>query len=149
MQISRLKTLVICDSFLDWTLHDPLLESFFVKGSIYALQLLADTGLLASKPALVPMDPLVKLSRDSDQPLLDPSPYRALVGRLLYLTITRPYITFSVHYLSQFMAAPTDVQLTAAHCILRYIKNNPGQGMFYSPTSDVCLNVFVDYNWAT
>lgn len=63
----------------------------------YALSLLSDAGLLGCKPSHVPMDPLVKLGMQSGNPLADPTPYRALIGRLLYLTITRPDITFAVH----------------------------------------------------
>lgn len=115
----------------------------------YALNLLSDAGLLACKPCSIPMDPTVKLTKESGTALQDPTPYRGLVGRLLYLTITRPDITFAVHCLSQFMHCPTDVHLTAAHKILRYLKNNPGQGLFYSTSSDMCLNAFSDADWGT
>ncbi|CAA7032147.1 unnamed protein product [Microthlaspi erraticum] len=115
----------------------------------YALSLLADTGLLACKPSSVPMDPVVKLSKDTGVALEDPTSYRALVGRLLYLTITRPDITFAVHCLSQFMHSPTVIHLQAAYKILKYIKNNPGQGLFYSASSELCLNAFTDSDYAT
>ncbi|KAF5458400.1 hypothetical protein F2P56_022430, partial [Juglans regia] len=62
----------------------------------YALDILSDSGTLGSKPAKLPMDQNLKLSKDSGSPLHDPSIYRRLVGRLLYLTITRPDISFSV-----------------------------------------------------
>lgn len=115
----------------------------------YALDLLADTGLLASKPCAVPMDPSIPLSKESGTPMPDATPYRELIGRLLYLTITRPDITFSVHRLSQFLSAPTDIHMQSAHRIIRYLKSNPGQGLFYSSDSETCLNAFVDADWAT
>ena len=77
----------------------------------YTLNFLSDVGLLACKPNFVPMDPLVKLSKDSGTLLDDPTPYRALIGRLLYPAITNLDITFSVHCLSQFKLAPNDVHL--------------------------------------
>lgn len=49
----------------------------------YALNLLSDTGLLACKPCSVPMDPTVKLTKESGVALPDPNSFRALVGRLL------------------------------------------------------------------
>lgn len=81
--------------------------------------------------------------------LESPTAYRELIGRLLYLTITRPDITFAVHQLSQFLSAPTDTHLQAAHKILRYLKTNPGQGLMFSATSELCLNAFADADWAT
>lgn len=113
----------------------------------YALDILADTGMLASKPCSVPMDPTIPMTLETGTPLEDIRSYRELIGRLLYLTITRPDITFAVNRLSQFLYAPTDVHLQAAHRILRYIKANAGQGLFYAADSDVCLNAFSDADW--
>jgi hypothetical protein len=72
----------------------------------YALDILETTSLLASKTTKVPMDPNVKFSKDSGQLLDDPTSYRRLVGRLLYLTISRPDISFAIQVLSQFMDKP-------------------------------------------
>ncbi|KAG7533570.1 Transcription factor MADS-box [Arabidopsis thaliana x Arabidopsis arenosa] len=115
----------------------------------YALDILATTGLLACKPCSVPMDPVVHLTKDSGQLLDDARPYREIIGRLLYLTLTRPDITYAVNCLSQFLSCPTDIHMEAAYRVLRYIKNNPGQGLFYSANSEQCLNAFVDADWGT
>ena len=80
----------------------------------YALKVLEDTGMLASKPVQFPMEPNVKFSEDSGQILDDPTAYRRLVGRLLYLTISRPNISFALQILSQFMGKPRVPHLTAA-----------------------------------
>lgn len=113
----------------------------------YTLNLLEDSGLLGCKPSSVPMDP--SLTKDLGSLLPNPTLYRELIGRLLYLTIARPDITFAVHQLSQFLSAPTDVHLQAAHKVLRYLKNNPGQGLMYSASAELCLNAFADADWAT
>lgn len=115
----------------------------------YTLDLLEDAGLLACKPSVVPMDPYVTLSKDTGVPLVSATPFRELIGRLLYLTITRPDIAYAVHKLSQFIQAPTDVHLQAAHRILKYLKDSPGQGLFYSATTDLCINAFADADWGT
>ncbi|XP_042954514.1 uncharacterized mitochondrial protein AtMg00810-like [Carya illinoinensis] len=66
----------------------------------YALELLSDSGLLAIKPVQSPMDQNCKLSNvDIANLLVDHSSYRRLIGRLIYLTITRPNIFYAVNTL--------------------------------------------------
>ncbi|XP_019100874.1 PREDICTED: uncharacterized protein LOC109132878 [Camelina sativa] len=115
----------------------------------YCLDLLADAGLLGCKPNSVPMDPKINLTKETGVLLPNDRPYRELIGRLLYLCITRPDITFVVHKLSQFLSCPTDVHFQAARNVLKYLKNNPGQGLFYSASSEICLNGFADADWGT
>ncbi|XP_031254798.1 uncharacterized protein LOC116112821 [Pistacia vera] len=79
----------------------------------YTPNILSDSGTLGSKPAKLPMDQNLKLSEDSGTPLSDPSPFRRLIGRLIYLTITRPDISYSVQLLSQglLLSAHSPIQL--------------------------------------
>lgn len=114
----------------------------------YALQLLEDTGLLAGKPTRIPMDPNVKLSVNDGDPLEDAAIYRRLIGRLLYLTISRPDIAYAVHKLSQFVTQPRVPHLMAAHHLLKYIKSSPAQGIFFSASSSLQLKAFSDADWA-
>ncbi|XP_019175723.1 PREDICTED: uncharacterized protein LOC109171044 [Ipomoea nil] len=114
----------------------------------YALDLLKDTGFLSSKPVRTPMIQIAKLSQDSGAPLEDNSQYRRLIGKLLYLTITRLDICFEVQQLSQFLDKPTTDHLQAAHRILRYVKNSPGQGLFFPADSSLKLRGFAYSDWA-
>ncbi|KAG2722890.1 hypothetical protein I3760_02G147600 [Carya illinoinensis] len=114
----------------------------------YALDILQDSGLSASKPVAFPMESNLKLSAHDSSPLLtDPAAYRRLVGRLLYLTITRPDLAYSVQALSQFMASPTTCHLQTAHRVLRYIKATPGQGIFLAANSQLHLKGYSDSDW--
>ncbi|XP_061361892.1 uncharacterized mitochondrial protein AtMg00810-like [Gastrolobium bilobum] len=114
----------------------------------YALELLSDSGLLAMKPVSTPMDPSTKLRRDLGSRLQDDGPYRRLVGRLLYLTITRPDITYSVQQLSQFISSPTDIHYTTALRVLKYLKLAPAKGLFFPANNELLLSVFADSDWA-
>ena len=73
----------------------------------YAWELLMDAGLLACKPAITLIDNLVKLSFIGSVPFTDVHAYKRLIGRFMYLTNTRPDITFSIQQLSQFLDKPT------------------------------------------
>ena len=77
------------------------------------------------------MEPNLKLSKEESELVDDPLLYRRLIGKLLYLTITRPDLAFAVNRLSQFMATPRQPHLLAAHRILQYIKGTPRQGVFF------------------
>lgn len=95
------------------------------------------------------MEPNLKLSKDDGELLADPSSYRRLIGRMIYLTITRPDLSFFVQKLSQFLAAPRDTHMVAAKKILQYVKRAPGQGIFFPGNLKLQLKAFADADWAT
>ena len=105
----------------------------------YTLELLSETGLLASKLANIPMHQSAKFHNSIGEDALDPALYRRLIGKLLYLTLTRPDICYAMHKLSQFMAAPKVPHLQVAYRILKYLKRSPGQGLFLSAESKLRL----------
>ena len=74
----------------------------------YILDILVDTGMLDCKPINTPMDSNVKLVPGLGEPLQDPGRYRRHVGKLNYLTITRPDVSFPVNVVSQFLQSPCD-----------------------------------------
>lgn len=96
----------------------------------YALEILEDTGFLAAKPSRFSVDQNLVLMKEEGDLLADASQYRRLVGRMIYLTITRPDLVYAVHILSQFMDKPRQTHLDATHQVLRYVKHTPGQGIF-------------------
>ena len=124
-------------------------QGVFVCQRHYALQLLTNTGLLGCKPVKTPMEPNLKLSKEEGELLTDPMIYRHLIGKLLYVTITRPDLSFVVNCLSEFMTSPRQPQLLATHRILQYVKGQPRQGLFFSAKSSLQLKAFADSDWAT
>lgn len=73
----------------------------FICQRKYTLDILDEGKMLDCKPSAFPMEQNQKLALDSGPTYSDPPRYRRLIGRLIYLTITRPKITYSVHILSQ------------------------------------------------
>ena len=84
----------------------------------YCLKILQDIGFLGSKPLRTPMEQNLHLSKDVGKLLPDASQYRKLIGRLLYLTLTRPDITYAVHRLSQFLAKPREPHMLVVNRVL-------------------------------
>ena len=115
----------------------------------YTLSLLEDTGFSDCKPAVLPMDPNLKLNATDSELLTDDSLYRRLIGRLLYLTISRPDVSFAVNKLSQYMSKPRTPHLDALHHLLRYLKATPGQGLLFAADSSLSLKAYADVDWGS
>ena len=73
------------------------------------------------------------------EPLFNPSLYRRLVSSLVYLTITRPKISYVVHQVSQYLSASRSTHYVAILRILRYLKGILFHGLFYSAHSPLVL----------
>ncbi|CAM8974249.1 unnamed protein product [Rhodiola kirilowii] len=93
------------------------------------------------------MDTKQSLSLSKADPMSEPMVYGRLIGKLIYLTITRPDLSYAVHVLSQFIQSPTVEHLRAAHRVLRYIKAAPAQGLFFSASSSLTAVAFCDADW--
>lgn len=93
------------------------------------------------------MEPNAHLQMCIEDSLLDSKPYRKLIGRLLYLGITRPNISFAVHKLSPYVAHPCAHHMAAAHRILRYLKGTTGLGLFYSSSTALEPSIFADADY--
>nr|GFC33867.1 hypothetical protein [Tanacetum cinerariifolium] len=97
----------------------------------YILDLLKDNGLTAYKPNPSPLPTSLHLSLDKGIPLTDDGAYRRLVGILLYLTMTRPDISYLGQHLSEFVSAPKDTHINAALYLLRSLNGTISKGLFY------------------
>ena len=69
----------------------------------FTLEVLKETGMTSCKPTQTPMEQQLKLSKGSEDLISNPGQYRRLIGNLMYLTLSRPNITYAVHRLSQFL----------------------------------------------
>ena len=119
-------------------------RGIFLSQRKYALDILKDAGLLAGRVSHFPMEQQLRLSSTDGDLLSNPSSYRRLVGRLIYLTVTRPDIIFAVHVLSRFMHEPRTTHMDAAIRVLRYLKGSPGKGILLSSTSDLHIRGYFD-----
>ncbi|GJT07784.1 cysteine-rich receptor-like protein kinase 8 [Tanacetum coccineum] len=120
-------------------------QEIFITQHMYTRELLKEGGVLNNKPYKLPMDPNLNLQADVGTPLPDPKVYRRVIGKLIYLTITRPDICYTVQLFSQFMQSPTFVHMQAVKHVLRYLLNSPGQGILLAKDSAVQLEAYSEY----
>jgi len=96
---------------------------------------------------LTPLDSTQKLDAADGDLFDDPSLYRKLVGKLNFLTNTRPDLAFTVQHLSQFMQQPRVPHFQALLRVLRYLQSAPDLGLLLNNTSDVSLTAYCDSDW--
>ncbi|GAA0146168.1 transmembrane signal receptor [Lithospermum erythrorhizon] len=113
----------------------------------YTLDLLKETGMLGCKPSTTPVE-LGNKDQMFKGESVDKTMYQQLVGKLIYLSHTRPDIAFAVSLVRQNMHNPCRGHLDAVYRILRYLKQSPGKGLFFKKTEDRTIKVFTDADWA-
>ena len=123
-------------------------EGIVISQRKYILDLLSETGLLGCKPADTPMDPTKRLSRSEESSPVDKGRYQRLVGKLIYLSHTRPDIAYSVSVVSQHMNNSTEDHLEAVNRILRYLKMTPGHGLLFRKCENREVVIYTDASWA-
>ena len=104
-------------------------DGFYLSQRKYALDIISEAGLLGSKPSAVPMELNHKLGSATGPLFAKPEQYRRLVGRFIYLTISRPDLSYAVHIMSQFMQKPLVAHWEATLWLVRYLKGTPAQAI--------------------
>ncbi|XP_013615296.1 PREDICTED: uncharacterized mitochondrial protein AtMg00810-like, partial [Brassica oleracea var. oleracea] len=100
----------------------------------------------------MPMEDGYKVPREGeleDSKLFhDPKLYRKLVGKLIYLTITRPDICFAVNQVSQHMQAPKDYHWRMVDRVLSYLNGSQSQGVWMGCNGSTEVVGYCDADWA-
>ncbi|XP_068323337.1 uncharacterized mitochondrial protein AtMg00810-like [Pyrus communis] len=122
-------------------------KGLFLIQRKYVIDLLQEVKMMDCKPTRTPLDSKLKLDL-TGEPLSDISYYQRLVGKLIYLTITRPDITYAVSLVSQFMHAPTEAHLNVVKRILRYLKGSIGRGIVMKNNGHTQIIAYTDADWA-
>ena len=125
----------------------PTAQGLYLHQTAYIHHLLLEFHMLHSNPVHTPLQQNLKLTSDMQSPPTDPTPYRRLVGKLIFLTNTRPDITHAVHQVARFMQHPQVAHFQAAQSILRYLRHTPTHGLFYARGDPDDISGFTDADW--
>ncbi|CAL8998283.1 unnamed protein product [Prunus brigantina] len=123
-------------------------QGIFLSQRKYVMNLLTETRMMGCKPVNTPMEENHKLGECTDHKPTNKEQYQRLVGRLIYLSHTRPDIAYAVSVVSQFMHSPSEVHRDAVNRILRYLKSTPGKGLMYSKQGHLDVIGYTDADWA-
>ena len=125
-------------------------KGIFLTQRKFTLDILKETGMLGCKPVDTPVDANFKLRTSSSVKEVNRERYQKLVGKLIYLSHTRPDIAFAVSLVSQFMHSPNEDHLQAVFRILRYLKGSPGKGLLFTKQDQpLTIEAFTDADWAS
>ncbi|KAJ9705776.1 hypothetical protein PVL29_003735 [Vitis rotundifolia] len=122
-------------------------DGIFLSQSKYARELVKKFGLESTKHFRTPMPTNLKLSKDESGKWVEETLYRSMIGSLLYLTASRPDITFSVGVCARYQACPKESHLIALKCIIRYIAGTLELGLWYPFDTHSDVACYTDADW--
>ena len=104
-------------------------------------------GLEFTSTVRTPMSPNVKLIVDLLGKSVDSSLYRSMISSLLYLTASRPDISYSVGFCARYQASPKESHMIALKRIIKYVKSIFDFGVWYSKDTNDVLAGYSDADW--
>ncbi|CAL1357650.1 unnamed protein product [Linum trigynum] len=123
-------------------------EGILLSQRKYIVDLLSEHNMEDCKPVNTPMEYNLRLSRESGEKVRDGPQYRSIVGSLIYLSATRPDISYAVQLVSQFMGDPRAGHLAAVYRILRYLQGTKEVGIYFPSTGSTTLRAYSDSDYA-
>ena len=113
-------------------------SGIFLSQSKYAKNLVKNFGLESVSSVRTPISPNVKFTVDLLGKSVDSSLYKSIIGILLYLTASKPNISYSVEVFARYQANPKESHMIALKRIKTYVKTTAKFGVWYSKdTNDV------------
>jgi hypothetical protein len=123
-------------------------DTIFISQSKYARNVVKKFGMENSSHKRTPAPTHLKLTKDEKGMDVDQSLYRSMIESLLYLTASRPDITFVVGVCARYQAEPKMRHLTQVKRILKYVNGTCDYGIMYSHCENSALYGYCDADWA-
>ncbi|GJU98636.1 putative ribonuclease H-like domain-containing protein, partial [Tanacetum coccineum] len=122
-------------------------DGIFISQDKYVDEILKKFGFSTVKRTSTPMKTLKPLLKDTEVEDVDVHLYRSMIGSLMYLTASRPDITFDVCACVRFQVTPKVSHLHAVKRIFRYLKGQPKLGLWYTKDSPFDLEADTDSDY--
>lgn len=123
-------------------------ERILISQSKYTQDLIKRFVMEGKNHARMPMSTIIKIYTDPIGKSIDPTLYKSMVGSLLYITTSRPDITFSVSVYARFQANPKESHTTAIKRILKYLSVTIDYEIWYSKDTNLSIVCYSDADWA-
>nr|GEY06732.1 hypothetical protein [Tanacetum cinerariifolium] len=134
--IEAIRLFLAYASFKDFVVYQMNVKSAFLYGKI------------EEETSSTPMEPNKALVKDTEAEDVDVHLYRSMIGSLMYLTASRPNITFVVCACTRFQVTPNTSHLHNVKRIFRYLKGQPKLGLWYPIDSPFDLEAYSDSDYA-
>jgi hypothetical protein len=123
-------------------------DSILISQSKYAKNIVKKFGMDNASHKRTPALTHLKLTKDEKGISVDQSLYRSMIGSLLYLTASRPDLTFAVGVCARYQADPKMSHLTQVKRILKYVNGTSDYGILYAHDENSKLIGYCDTDWA-
>jgi hypothetical protein len=124
-------------------------DGFFLSQEKYIQDLLDRASLTDHRTVETLMELNVHLVATNGESFEDPTRYRHIVGSLVYLSVTRPDISYYVHILNQFVSALTQIHYSHLLRVLCYLRGTISRRFFFPHSSSLQLQAYCDATWAS
>lgn len=126
----------------------PVAEGLILTQRKFAKEVLEEFLDPNATSVICPLDCTQRLAADQGDFFDNPDLHRRIVGKLNFLTSTRPDLAFTVQHLSQFMQQPRVQHYQAALHVLRYLKGHLDLGILFNNDAQFSLEAYCDSDWA-
>nr|GEU76328.1 hypothetical protein [Tanacetum cinerariifolium] len=120
----------------------------FINQSNYVLEILKKYGMESCDPVGTLMEIKDKLDLDKNGTPVDATKFRSMIGALMYLTSSRPYILHATCLCARYLVKPTEKHLKKFKRIFRYLRGTINTGLWYTKDSSFKPTRFLDADYA-
>ena len=108
---------------------------------------LRECGIIEIHKVVTPLPFNLKLHNNCSPLYSNATEYRSIVGKLKFLTSTRPDLAFIVQSLSQYMQSPTVNHFQALQHTLHYVASTSGQDIILNGSDQLRLYAYSNSDW--